>query len=560
MTTSNDQEKKLLRYKAGAMPLIYSISKKLNLKQILETYIPSHGNESVSAVDTLLLAIYNLTLGKFPLYKLGDWTKSLDFQCFNFDQTTQKLFNDDRFGRAYDKLYYADRASLMTDITIRAIKVFDIDLSKIHNDSTSVKACGKIPGKTKTGLELKRGHSKDHRPDLKQLVYSLSISSDGGVPVHQKTYSGNRTDDTTHIETWDTLCNILSKCDFLYVADSKLCTDKQLHHIASNGGRALTVIPRTWKEVSDFREQLRTVDIPKKEVWRRIKPGTYDKREYFSVFEGEYLTNKRGYKIHWFYSSEKKKRDENERMIRLEKAEEALYAFEKKINKRNFKTREAIDNKVQEILKKHYAENFFNISINVNIDYKTKQMTLGRPGPNTKYKKIEIESFILYWEKNKNALKNEMRIDGVFPLLSTDTSLSSKEVLTSYKYQPKLEKRFTQLKSIHNAAPLLFKNIERIEANMFAFYIALMLQALIEREIQIGMKEHGIDKLRVYPEARDSKRPTTNTILELFESVSRYEIKHGTDLLEEYKDELDETQHQILNLLNIDRDEYWISK
>lgn len=49
------------------------------------------------------------------------------------------------------------------------------------------------------------GHQQDHRPDLKQLVFSLSISSDGAVPVHYKTYSGNRTDDTTHIERWATV-------------------------------------------------------------------------------------------------------------------------------------------------------------------------------------------------------------------------------------------------------------------------------------------------------------------------------------------------------------------
>ena len=66
-----------------------------------------------------------------------------------------------------------------------------------------MKAYGKILGKTKAGVELLRGHNKDHRPDLKQLIFNLTISMDGGVPIHCKTYSGNRTDDTIHIETWD---------------------------------------------------------------------------------------------------------------------------------------------------------------------------------------------------------------------------------------------------------------------------------------------------------------------------------------------------------------------
>ena len=43
------------------------------------------------------------------------------------------------------------------------------------------------------------GHNKDHRPDLKQLVYSLAVTADGAVPVHYKTYDGNTSDDKTHI-------------------------------------------------------------------------------------------------------------------------------------------------------------------------------------------------------------------------------------------------------------------------------------------------------------------------------------------------------------------------
>ena len=65
-----------------------------------------------------------------------------------------------------------------------------------------MKAYGEIPGRIKTGLKLARGKSKDYRPDLKQLVFTLSVSSDGAVPVHYKMYPGNRSDDTTHIETW----------------------------------------------------------------------------------------------------------------------------------------------------------------------------------------------------------------------------------------------------------------------------------------------------------------------------------------------------------------------
>ena len=108
------------------------------------------------------------------------------------------------------------------------------------------------------GFQLKRGHSKDHRPDLKQLLFSLSVSHDGFVPIHYKTYPGNRTDDTTHIETWNSLRKIFRKNDFTYIADSKVCTKEQLAHITKNGGKVITILPKTWKEENRFRETLKS--------------------------------------------------------------------------------------------------------------------------------------------------------------------------------------------------------------------------------------------------------------------------------------------------------------
>ena len=49
------------------------------------------------------------------------------------------------------------------------------------------------------------GYSKDHRPDLKQLLFILTTDADGGVPVQFRTADGNTNDSITHIETWTTL-------------------------------------------------------------------------------------------------------------------------------------------------------------------------------------------------------------------------------------------------------------------------------------------------------------------------------------------------------------------
>ena len=121
----------------------------------------------------------------------------------------------------------ADRASLMTDLVLTMVEALQLDLSQLHNDSTSIKTCAQMPGKTSSGMQFLRGHSKDHRPDLKQIVFSLSLTADGAVPIHFKAYSGNHTDDTTHIQTWKQLQKLAGVANSLYVADCKVCTDSQ---------------------------------------------------------------------------------------------------------------------------------------------------------------------------------------------------------------------------------------------------------------------------------------------------------------------------------------------
>jgi transposase len=181
----------LKRMQVGGLPLIHAIAERMRLKEILYKYMPAHGNEDIPAVETLMLLVYNLILGKDPLYELQEWVESIDFRCINNEDYEHVKFNDDRFGRVLNKLFRVDRASLMTELVVFFVNEFNITLESVSNDATTIKAFGKYPGRTKTGLELKRGTSKDHRPDLKQLVFSLSVAGDGAVQIHYKCYPGS---------------------------------------------------------------------------------------------------------------------------------------------------------------------------------------------------------------------------------------------------------------------------------------------------------------------------------------------------------------------------------
>lgn len=152
----------------------------------------------------------------------------------------------------------------MTEVVVRAIREFRIDLERFHNASTTVTLQGayrKADGRRKRGQRTLRaalGHNKDHRPDLKQLLWILTVSADGADPAHYRVVDGSTNDCPEHRESWEALFAVKDSPDFLYVADSKLCDGGALRYLDGKGGRFLTVLPRSRKEDRLFREYVQT--------------------------------------------------------------------------------------------------------------------------------------------------------------------------------------------------------------------------------------------------------------------------------------------------------------
>ena len=228
-----------------------------------------------------------------------------------------------------------------------------------------------------------------------------------------------------------------------------------------------------------------------------------------------------------------------------------------KLNMRQLKTKEAIQEAADAIVGHYRVEPFYHIDIGTVYEETRKQIGKGRPGKSTQYKRIIKTVYALRWTRNTTRLDAEARTEGVFPLLCTDRELSSKGVLQAYKYQPRLEKRFQQFKHIHHGAPLLFKKLERIEATMFAFFIALMIQALIERQVRKRMADRNIPAIALYPEDRDASHPTTAKIMGVFGEVSTYTLRSASKKVVEYRDELTAVQRMILDFLGITETVYW---
>lgn len=152
------------------------------------------------------------------------------------------------------------------------------------------------------------------------------------------------------------------------------------------------------------------------------------------------------------------------------------------------------------------------------------------------------------WRLDEDVIAYARNSDGMFPLLTNDRSLSTAEVFEAYKRQPRIGKRLAKSKSVYEIAPVLLKTEGRIEALFFVYVLALLVQALIERELRQSMQRKGIASLPLYPEERISHRPTEQ-VFRLFSLVQRHHFDHGSVHVRTFAPAFTDLQWQMLELL-----------
>ena len=432
------------------------------------------------------------------------------------------VFNDDRLARDLSALYRADRQSLMTELSIKAIKAHEIMTDEIHNDSTSITLMGAYETNDPNAAEPKHGHNKDHRPDCKQIVFGLNITSDGHVPLSFNLFDGNTNDDVTHIPNWNALRSLLQREDFIYVADCKLCSKENLAHIHGNKGYFVTLIPKDRKEVKAFHRRARDEQIPWENAFK-----VEDSRKKGEVIEYKTYEEKRtkeGYRIIWVHSSGKEKDDKTRRDKRIEQASRELEELSGKLNRYHLKTKKEIKAAVAKAC--HDLKDLIHVRMVTDRTQVKLKLSPGRPGVRTRYEYKWEFRHRLEWSVNEQAVESAAKTDGLFPLI-TNTSLEAADVLIAYKRQPFLEKRIYTKKSILEVAPVYLKKTHRIEAIMFLYFVALMIVTLMERRIRASMAKEKIEKLPILPQGMNTRKPTWDNIRYFFRNVHLCEIVKG---------------------------------
>ena len=168
---------------------------------------------------------------------------------------------------------------------------------------------------------------------------------------------------------------------------------------------------------------------------------------------------------------------------------------------------------------------------------------------------IRTKRLQLHVTRNTAALRAEARTDGVFPLVTNLQGRSKREVLEIYKYQPYIEKRFALTKSEYGIAPIFLKKPRRVVALLHVYFVAIMLSALLERQVRAAMSRQGLEKISILPEGRATATPTTPRILENFADVSWHAFREA-DRSIQFPVELKPVASLLLGLADVPRELY----
>ena len=239
------------------LPVILGMLRKLEVAAVLDQLLPPHPDNIVSCgrgVEALVLAILD---GSHALYKVGQRLEERGMLPLLQAGLQRESLNDYRLGQILDTLFAANLNHVFNTIALKALQVYAIPTLWLHQDTTTITLYGAYKGlpapqPQETDQEAApvaprpaHGYNKDGHPELKQVLLSLGVSGDSGLPLRLGLRDGN-TSDSTETPVAIEECIALGLPGVLgIVADSKAYSQRTLGLCLEQQIGLVTRVPRT---------------------------------------------------------------------------------------------------------------------------------------------------------------------------------------------------------------------------------------------------------------------------------------------------------------------------
>lgn len=534
----------------GFAPILRHYFEKCGIQRIIDEHVEldprrkilTHGQGSVAMITGILFQV-------MQLYRICKFASEKNVLKVLFPDIAPKEYFDDRLADTLDAIYAYGIGELEMALTRNMIKVFQIETDAGHNDTTSVSFFGNAENnKTDQSIRITFGHSKKHRQDLKQLIWSMSVSSDHAFPLFQKAYSGNTADVTTYVEQWKNLIDLLDDRDFLYVGDSKLITHETMAYIHDNDGFFIAPAPMYESYKATFEDALEKHTQEKLLFYKGRFNRGFEVPMHFSYNGKDYRVRMIVLFDHGLCA-----RKQKTLQSRFEKTLADFVELSKKLNRYNLKSHEDIEKACSAILKKNKSEAFFSYILTNEPVTTYKNDKRGRPSANSKKLAETKDHFSVRLEFNEKAFDDALSRCGYYPLLTNRSieELTIEGAMLAHKNQYKPEHTYRRAKGPYSIEPIWLHTPERIESFLLLFKIALQMVVLIERTARqnIAQRDCGLDDFM--PNQKDVRNPRSEYMLKEFEDIVKGHIPLPDGNTYGFVSELNRLQKDILSILEV---------
>ena len=452
--------------------LVAGMCEELKIAALIDDVMPIPLGKKISYGKLVVAMILNgLGFTNKALYLFPKYFEDKPIERLLGPGIKSEDINDDALGRALDAIHEFNPTELYARLSVNTVNILGLTPKSGHLDSTSIHVDGKYNAATppedgSKQIHITKGYSRDHRPELNQLVLNMIVDSQASIPLFMQTASGNEVDKSSFpkiIHKFISGIKNYSGIDYV-IADSAMYSKKGLEALNDTH----LFITRVPESLSSAKKEIEQVEG---KCFVKINDN------YSYIERGSCYGN---VELRWFIikSRDAKSRETktvNKNFVKNSENEHKCFL---KLCRQKFDTRiEAIQS----------LDDFINTAKCIEIQEaeiveNKKYPKPGKPGKD----EIPRLAFTLTGLVCSSIKKYQSILSkkGYFIIATNEldtTKLSAEQALTEYKGQGKVERGFRFLKSPYFfASSVYLKKIERVMSLMMIMTLSLMVYAAIE--------------------------------------------------------------------------------
>ena len=530
------------------LPLVLGVLRRLEVATVIDRLLPSNPAHVLSCgrgVEALVLAILD---GHHALYKVGARLEERGLLPLLQEGLGRASVHDYRLGQILDALFAANLNSVFGAVALKALEVYAIPTPWLHQDTTTIALYGAYADEPKTP-EAPRpayGHSKDGRDDLKQVLLSLGVSGDGGVPVRVGIRDGNTSDSTETPVALEECLALGLEGVMGIVADSKAYCKRTLGVCLEKQIGLITLVPRTCairQELEAWGQQQPTLPllVEKPGRTRQETPRQWHGQSVTRQVDVEYSDGRVGQEALRFvvvHSSQLAQQQAHTYAMAQAKEAERVTEHRRRVEARRFACAPDAEAAVADYEGRGQGRRgrrprpwqYHAVRYRVASETRrTRRTRRGRPAKTepppteTCYRLIvEVEA------------RDKAQEENGWTVLATTVQAercADAEILQTYQEQhTSVEPGFRWIKNPAAISPVWLEKPERIAALAMLTVVGLLVYAVIQRQVRLYLRTHD---QHVPGNKGETAIPTAAVVLSLFAPVAMVQIQIGNTTVQQ---------------------------